>query len=723
MAGQIKGITIEFRGDTSSLDKALKKINSETRATGKELKNVDRALKFNPTNIDLWRQKQQLLNERVAETREKLDVLKEAQKKMDADGVEKTSAEYRNLQREIIETESKLSKFEADLQKVGNVKLRALTEQIKQVGEKTKQVGDGIKNVGEGMTKYVTGPIVAGATASVVAFKEVDAGLDIITKKTGASGAALESMKQSAESLAKEIPTDFETAGAAIGEVNTRFGLTGKELEDLSGQFIEFAKLNDTDVSTSIDNVQKAMAAFNVPAEEAGSMLDLLNKVGQDTGISMDDLSASLVKNAPQLQALGLTANQAATFLGQLEVSGVDSTKVMTGLNKAIVAGAKEGKALPEVINDIQTSIVGAASETEAMNAASEIFGAKAGPAIATAARSGALDFQALTSAVTDADGSVSKTFEDTLDPADKFQLTLNQLKITGYEVGRVLLELIAPAIQKVGDFLTKLAEKWQGLSPAAQKTILVIGGIVAAIGPVLVVIGSLITQIGMLLTFAPALAGALPAVGAAFSALLGPVGLVIAAIAAAIAIGVALYKNWDKIKSAAAKLKKSVVDTFTAMKNRVKEIFTNLKDGMVKPIQKAKDLIKGIIDKIKSIMDFKFKLPHIKLPHFSIQPPGWNLGDLLQGQIPSLGIDWYAQGGIFDSPRMIGVGEAGPEGVIPLDPFWDKMDKIVAAVEAGSGETVINIYAQPGMDARQIAMEVQKVLVRQQKQKERAFA
>lgn len=656
VGSKVKGITIKFEGDTTELGKALKDINSKTKTVESQLRSVNNALKFNPKNTELLAQKQQLLGQKVQQTKDKLVALRNAQAKLDDDpAVDKTSQDYMELRREIIETESKLKHFETQLKEMDKIK-------FEQVGQQFKDVGGKVQTVGTAMTKYVTGPIVAGAGLAVKAWQEVDEGLDIVTQKTGASGKTLEGMQQSVKNLAQQIPTDFATAGAAVGEVNTRFGVTGKELETLSGKFIKFAQLNDTDVSTSVDKVQKAMEAFGVPAAEAGSMLDVLNKVGQDTGISMDTLTDAMVKNAPQLQAMGLTANQAATFLGQLEVSGIDSSKAMTGLNKAIVNGAKEGKTLPEVMTDIQSSIVGAASETDAMNAAVEIFGSKAGPAIATAARNGSLDFQALASSVTDAEGSLEKTFNETLNPADKFQMILNSLKVTGYEAADSLFTLLAPAIDKIAGVLKTLADAWSNLSPETQKIILTIAGILAAIGPLLIIFGKIATGIGAIITV-------LPMLGGAFSVLTGPVGIVIAIIGALIAIGVLLYKNWDKIKAAAKTVKDFVVRTFTALKNSVKNIFGAIRDAMVKPINKAKDLIKGIIDKIKGFLNFKFKLPKIKLPHFSIQPPGWHLGDLLEGSIPSLGIDWYAKGGIFNSPAVIGVGDVrGGEAVLPIE-------------------------------------------------------
>lgn len=98
---------------------------------------------------------------------------------------------------------------------------------------------------------------------------------------------------------------------------------------------------------------------------------------------------------------------------------------------------------------------------------------------------------------------------------------------------------------------------------------------------------------------------------------------------------------------------------------------------SLANTVQGAFNFIAGIVERIKGIFSFKFEFPHIPLPHFAVNPPGWQLGDLLKGQLPSLGIEWYAKGGIVDSPTLIGAGEAGPEAIIPLSdpnlaPFAD---------------------------------------------------
>lgn len=137
------------------------------------------------------------------------------------------------------------------------------------------------------------------------------------------------------------------------------------------------------------------------------------------------------------------------------------------------------------------------------------------------------------------------------------------------------------------------------------------------------------------------------------------------------------------------------------------KKVWDNIKSAMVKPIEKARDAIKKIVEKIKKFFDFKVSLPNIKLPHFTIDPPGWKLSDLLHGVIPSLDIDWYAKGGIMTKPTVFGGGEAGTEGIIPLDPFWQRLDAmadnivngvatVAAAGAGGYGDVHLDVYLYP---------------------------
>lgn len=618
MAGTIKGITIEFRGETTQLDSAMKQINNETRSLDKELRQVDNALKFNPTNIELWRQKQQLLTQKVSETRDKLDLLKRAQAQMDADGVDKNSEEYRKLQREIITTESKLHKFEGDLKQVGNIKMKALSNQIKSVGNKLDSAANSMRGLS------TAGAAVAGAIGGL-AVKSGKWADDLNTMSKRYSLGTAELQKYSAAADLVDVSTE------AIAKSHQKLAKNMLSAQDGTG------------------SAAKAFATLGISVTNADGSLRKGDDVWQEAIQALGNMKNETERDALAMQLMGKSASE---------------------LNPLIEDGGETYKNVADTLKKYN------------------------------------LDF----------------VDQETLDKANAFNDQLDTMKAVGLvalqSLGAELAGYLEPALKKVAGWMGKIAEWLGSLDPEVLAIIATIGGVVAAIAPLLMVFGKLAFAISSIINL-------VSVIGPAMAGLAGPIGIAIAIIAALIAVGVLLYKNWDKIKAAAVKLKNGVVAVFTAMKTRIKTLFAGIKEAMVAPIEKAKELIKGIIEKIKGFFKFKFKLPHIKVPHFSIDPPGWRLSDLLEGIIPSLGIKWYAKGGIFNSPTVAGLGDVkGGEAALPLEPFWKRMDRIVEAVEEQDhGTTTINVYASDGMDVRQLALEVEKVLVRNQKRRERVFA
>ena len=625
MANRIKGITVEIGGDTTGLDKALKGVNSTIKSTQSQLRDVTRLLKLDPSNAKLLAQKQQLLQKEISETSNKLNALKEADKqaKVQLENGELGQDKYDALQREIIETENNLKSLQEEAKKVPS----ALSVSMKEAGDKIKEVGDKTSEVGKGLSTHVTAPIVAMGAASLSAFNEVDKGMDIIIQKTGASGKALEEMQTSMKNLATSIPTDFETAGAAIGEVNTRFGLTGKKLEDLSGKFIKFAQLNNTDVSTAIDNTQKVISAFGLKAEDAGALLDTMNAVGQRTGISMDTLAKSMVTNSAALQQLGFSASDAANFLGNVEMSGADTSQVMTGLTKALANATANGKPMKEALKEIQDSMVNASSETEGLQAAYELFGKRAGGAIYQACKNGSLSFEELGTSLKDNIGNVDSTFNETLDPIDKFQTSLNSLKIVGADVGNSLMTVLAPMLTKFSEMMKSLNEKWNSLSPGMQDAIVKIALIAATVGPVLVVIGKVITAVGTITsalggligllggtataTTAVGVAGGASAAGTAAAgtaaggaavgfgalnvSLLPIIGIIAAIIAAVVAI-IAIIKNWGAITEWFKGLWETVSTAIMSIWQNISDFFKGIWEGLVSIFTTVWETIKNVL-------------------------------------------------------------------------------------------------------------------------------
>lgn len=701
MADRIKGITIEFKGNATQLQKTIRDTNKEIGKTQKELTAVNKALKFNPTSIELWRQKQELLTKKVDQTKTQLEQLKQAQKQMDASGVDKNSAEYRKLQREIVETESKLKTFKAQLHEVGNYKLKALSEGFKLAGDK-------MTTFGTTLTKNVTAPIIGIGTAAVAAFNEVQNGLNIVAQKTGATGDELKAMQDIVRETAKEIPATYEEIGNAVGEVNTRFNVNGTQLEDLSEKYLKFAKVNGVDVTNAIDGTQKALAAWGLGADAAPGLLDMLTRASQKTGVSVETLTSGLIQNGTALQEMNLSLPQSIEFMAQLDKSGANSETVMQGLRKALKNAAAEGIPLDQALLDLQNTIENGTGSMDGLTAAYDLFG-KSGDQIYGAVKNGTLDFTALAGAVEDSGGTLDRVFEETLTPAEKFQTTLNSLKDAGYEIGGTIMTVLEPALKKISEKMKELSEWWGNLSPETQEAITKALMIAAAIGPIILILGKLATAIGAIIGIVNTVGSVIGLVSA------GPMVAIVAAIAAIIAIGVLLYKNWDTIKEKMKALGEIIKNGWESVKSAISNAAKSIYDKMTYPFRKAWEFIQGIIEKIKGwfpidIGNFfgKIKLPHLTIKgEFSLNPPS----------VPSIGIDWYDKGGIFTSPTVIGVGEKRPEFVGALDDL-----RQIVRDEAGGSGVVINVYASPGMNEEELARKVEQKLVQFQKQRSMAY-
>ena len=592
MAGNIKGITIEIDGNTSKFQKSLSDANKAVKSTEKELREVNKLLKLDPKNTELLKQKQELLKKSIDEVAKRLEIEKKGLEELaKQDKTPEVTDAMNKLERQIAADEKALEDAKKEFKDFGSVakqQAKAAGEELEKTGKKISEAGDKIKGVGDGLTKNVTAPILAVGGAAMAAFNEVDKGYDIVTKKTGATGDAAKELQGIVDDLATSIPTDFETAANAVGEVNTRFGLTGDALNELSAKFIKFAKLNDTDVTASVDSVQKALSAFGLSAEDAGMLLDTLNATGQATGVSVETLTGGLVQNGTAFQEMGLNIQQSVELMGQLEKSGANGETVMQGLRKALKSAAKDGKPLNQTLEELQDSIENGTDDMDGLTKAYEVFG-KSGDQIYGAVKNGTIDFRNLGTEASNTAGSVSDTFEETLSPMDDWKTTLNQLKLTGAELGSTIGEVLQPALQKIADVLQTLKEKWDELSPETKNMIVTAAGIVAVIGPIVAIIGSIVSGIGGLIT-------AVGAISAALGVAAGTIGIVIAAITAIIAAIVLLILNWDKVK-------KKVQEVWQA----IKEYVTNLKNDIVRKWEEIKQQIGQKIEAIKTNMSEKW--------------------------------------------------------------------------------------------------------------------
>lgn len=217
-------------------------------------------------------------------------------------------------------------------------------------------------------------------------------------------------------------------------------------------------------------------------------------------------------------------------------------------------------------------------------------------------------------------------------------------------------------------------------------------------------------------------------AIGAAIDAISSTISAVLSAIQAVWnsvwgAVSSTASSVWGGISSTISSIVNGIRDTissvFNAAKDTVSSVWNSIKSAIETPIQNARDTVRNVIDSIKGFFNFSWSLPHLKLPHlsisgsFSIAPPS----------VPHFGIDWYAKGGVFNGPSVIGVGEAGPEGVVPFNergarPLAEGIAKLLdgkGGAAHGDTNVTINLYATVREEAdiekisRQIAKEIKR--------------
>lgn len=552
MADKIRGITVELSADVSKMVKGINSINENLKATTKDLKDVNKALKLDPSNTELLKQKQDLLTSAIEDTEKKLGSLKEAQaqaaKEMET-GNEKAKQAYDLLAREVSACQVSLDKLKDEALKTDSALVQPMKtlqegfekvgEKIGKAGEKVSAFGDGISNLGSKVS-VASAAVVALGTAAVEAFKEVDAGADTVITKTGATGVQAELLNETFEELTSTMITSFDEAGAAIGEINTRYGYTGDKLKTLSEQFIKFANINGQDVESAIIGVDHAMKMFNIDGEETSNVLGLITSVGQRTGISVATLESSLQSNGATLQEMGLGIAESVELMGALEQSGADANTVLASMKKAASECAKKNKDFSTVLQDLIGRLQKSDTVAEATAETFDIFGTRAGLSFVNLAKQGKISLNGLNKDLSKYSGVVDTTYEATLDGLDQVTLVTNKTKLALSRFGQTISDGVVPFIDKLNDVIEDLTDWIDELDQSEKEQIVKIGLIIAALGPAILIAGKIVKVVGLLVTKVGTLA-------ATIGSLINPVTVTIAAITAlGVAVGIAADKMED---------------------------------------------------------------------------------------------------------------------------------------------------------------------------------
>lgn len=320
------------------------------------------------------------------------------------------------------------------------------------------------------------GAVAGGLAGLVKVGTTFDNTWDTVRAGTGATGEAFEALKENIRNVAKEsvgVGGNFEAIGSTAADLNTRLGLTGKPLEDMTRSMMQLQELG---VDADINSLSQAMNGFGVEAEDMPAMLDKMFQVSQATGLSVSELANSAVKAGPSLRGFGFDMADSAALVGQMDKAGLDADKTLQSMQRALAEFASEGRDAPEALKETIGSIeelINAGDEAGAIDMASNIFGTRGAAQFVDAVKTGTMsvdNFMAATGATSD---TINGVAEETADFAEKWdQFKLNALAALE-PVASKIFDSIAPAMQLVIDKVMPLAASFaEQLGPVLESVV-----------------------------------------------------------------------------------------------------------------------------------------------------------------------------------------------------------------------------------------------------------
>ncbi|WP_373845046.1 phage tail tape measure protein [Clostridium sp.] len=642
MAETIKGINVVIGAETTGLSKALSEVNKQSRNIQSELKQVNKALKFDPSNTTLLTQKQTLLGKSIETTKGKLEQLKSVQQQVQqqfASG-EISEGQYRAFQREIETTQNKLNGLEKQL-KTSSSELQSFGVKAAEAGAKLNKIGSGVSSAGKTLTLGITAPLVGAAAAAV------KVGNDFETSMSQAAGALNKPMAQmgSLRELALKTGQDTQFSATEAGNAITELAKGGLTEAQIKGGALkatmDLAASSGMELGTAANTVVQAMGAFGLSASQSAQAVNALAGAAAASSTDVEPLTQGLAQCAAQANLVGWSIQDTTAVLGEFADAGVvgsdAGTSLKTMLQRLGAPADKAAEAMDSlginvwdsnghmknaagIAQELQNKMSGL-SDAQKQSAMNTIFGSDATRAASILMKNGAAGLEKYTKATNDQTAASRLAASQMGDTSKAIEQMLGALETAGIRVQ----EALAPTITSIAKTIGNLATAFSNLSPVAQKIILIVAGIVAAIGPLLMILGPLLITIGTVAgaigvvatgatAATPAIRGlalVIRGVMTVFTAITSPIGIAIASIAA---IGLVVYQSvthWDTLKTTISNfvanlptlISTAVASISQFISTLVTAITTNLPQIMAMGSQILNTIITAITTNLPQIM------------------------------------------------------------------------------------------------------------------------
>ena len=574
MADRIKGITVQIGGDTTGLSKALSGVNKQIKTTQNELKDVEKLLKLDPSNVKLLAQKQRLLAGAVEESKTKLDSLKAAEKEVQQqfkDGVIDQS-KMDAFNRELIDAKESFDAAKKAAQEFGGVvaqEMQLAGQKVGEVGEKISGVGDKISGMGKTYMP-VTAAIVGAGAASVAAATDFDTSMAKLSTIADTSKVSTEDLK--AQIL--DVSNTYGVSASDIAEAAYNAISAGQDTED-AVQFVadamQLAKAGFTDSGTAIDTLTTIMNAYG---DASGSAADISDRLitAQNLGkTTVAELGSSMGKVIPTAAMYGVNLDNLASAYVTTTKNGIstaESTTYINGmLNELGKSGStasdilknKTGKSFKELMDSGMSltdvlQIIQDAADSSGKSMADMFSSQEAAKAAATITQH-ADDFTESMDAMAESSGKTAEAFAIV---DDTTAASIEKLKTSVQNLAIQLGDILIPVVEEIVGHVQRIVDWLGSLDESQKKTIVTVAAIVAAVGPALIIIGKVVSGVG----------GIVGGLGTAIKVIATVVGIITGTVVPAIASVISLIVGTviPAIAAFASMLAGAVVSAITAV-------------------------------------------------------------------------------------------------------------------------------------------------------------